>query len=45
MNAKIKIRTVFNRNSQDPRKLSRQKIEGDVTNLFYRIFSEDGCLR
>lgn len=38
----LKIRTVFNRNSQEPEETFTAKVEGDVSGLFYRIYSEDG---
>jgi molecular chaperone DnaK len=40
---KFKIRTVFNRNSQESEETFTAKVEGDVSSLFYRIFSEDGA--
>jgi molecular chaperone DnaK len=39
----LKIRTVFNRNSQELEETFTAKLEGDVSGLFYRIFSEDGA--
>jgi len=39
----IKIRPVYNRNSQESEETFNAKIEGDTTNLFYRINSEDGA--
>ncbi len=41
--AKIKIRTVYNRNSQENEETFTAKIEGPVTGLFYRIYSDDGA--
>ncbi len=38
----IKIRAVYNRNSQEMEETFNAKIEGDISGLFYRISSEDG---
>lgn len=38
----LKIRTVFNRNSQESEETFTAKVEGNITSLFYRINSEDG---
>ena len=40
---KLKVRAVYNRNSQETEETFNAKIEGDITGLFYRIFSEDGA--
>ena len=40
---KIKIRTVYNRNSQETEETFTAKIEGPVAGLFYRITSDDGA--
>ncbi len=39
----IKVRAVYNRNSQETEEVFMAKIEGDTTGLFYRIYSEDGA--
>lgn len=39
----IKIRTVFNRNSQESEETFTAKVEGDASGLFYRIYSADGA--
>jgi molecular chaperone DnaK len=39
---RIKIRAVYNRNSQELEESFNAKVEGDVAGLFYRIYSEDG---
>jgi molecular chaperone DnaK len=39
----LKIRTVYNRNTQETEETFTAKIEGDVAGLFYRIYSEDGA--
>jgi molecular chaperone DnaK len=39
----LKIRTVYNRNSQESEETFTAKIEGDVSGLFYRIYGEDGA--
>lgn len=39
----IKIRTVYNRNSQENEETFTAKIEGDTTGLYYRVYSEDGA--
>lgn len=38
----LKIRTVYNRNTQEQEETFTAKIEGDVAGLFYRIHSDDG---
>jgi molecular chaperone DnaK len=38
----LKIRTVFNRNSQEQEETFTARVDGDVSGLFYRIHSEDG---
>lgn len=38
----LKIKTVFNRNSQESEETFNAKLEGDTSGLFYRIYSEDG---
>jgi molecular chaperone DnaK len=38
----LKIKPVFNRNSQESEETFNAKIEGDFSGLFYRIYSEDG---
>ncbi|KAB0265537.1 Hsp70 family protein [Microvirga brassicacearum] len=40
--SRIKIRTVFNRNSQEAEETFSAKVEGDLAGLFYRISNEDG---
>lgn len=39
---RLKIRTVYNRNSQETEETFTAKIEGNVSGLFYRIYNEDG---
>lgn len=39
----IKVRPVYNRSSQEREETFAAKIEGDVSGLFYRIYSEDGA--
>ncbi len=39
----LKIRVVYNRNSQETDETFAAKLEGDITGLFYRIHSEDGA--
>lgn len=41
-NRQLKIRTVYNRNTQETEETFTAKLEGDVSGLFYRIHSEDG---
>lgn len=38
----LKIRTAYNRSSQETEETFTAKLEGDVSGLFYRITSEDG---
>lgn len=38
----LKIRTVFNRNTQENEETFTAKIDGDIVGLFYRITSNDG---
>lgn len=38
----LKIRTVYNRNTQENEETFTAKLEGDVSGLFYRITSDDG---
>ena len=38
-----KIRPVYNRNSQESEEVFTAKVEGDISGLFYRIYSEDGA--
>ncbi|MBY5946008.1 Hsp70 family protein [Photobacterium rosenbergii] len=38
----IKVKAVFERNSQDIEEMFNAKINGDIDGLFYRIYSEDG---
>ncbi len=38
----LKIRTVFNRNTQETEETFTAKLEGDTSGLYYRITSEDG---
>mgnify|MGYP000535829723 CR=1 FL=1 len=38
----LKIRTAYNKNSQETEELFTAKLEGDVNGLFYRIVAEDG---
>lgn len=40
---RIKIRAVYNRNSQETEETFIAKVEGDIAGLFYRIRSEDGA--
>jgi molecular chaperone DnaK len=40
---RLKIRAVYNHNSQESKETFTAKIEGDVSGLFYRIYSEDGA--
>lgn len=40
---KLKVRAVYNRNSQETEETFNAKIEGDISGLFYRIVSEDGA--
>lgn len=39
---RLKIRTVYNRNSQELEETFNAKLDGDVSELFFRIYSEDG---
>jgi molecular chaperone DnaK len=39
----LKIRTVFNRNTQEDEETFTAKLDGDISGLFYRITSEDGA--
>ncbi|RON13054.1 Hsp70 family protein [Pseudomonas frederiksbergensis] len=39
----LKIRQVYNRNSQESEETFSAKVEGDISSLFYRIYSEDGA--
>lgn len=41
-NRQLKIRTVYNRNTQETEETFTAKLEGDVSGLFYRIHSDDG---
>lgn len=38
----LKIKTVYNKNTQESEEIFTAKFEGDVSGLFYRITSEDG---
>lgn len=38
----LKIRTAYNKNSQETEELFTAKFDGDVNGLFYRIVAEDG---
>jgi molecular chaperone DnaK len=39
----VRIRPVYNRNSQESEEVFTAKVEGDISGLFYRIYSEDGA--
>lgn len=39
----LKIRAVYNRNTQETEEIFTAKFEGEVSGLFYRITSEDGA--
>ncbi len=39
----LKLRTSYNRNSQDIEETFSAKVEGNISGLFYRIVSEDGA--
>lgn len=41
-NRQLKIRTVYNRNTQESEETFTARLEGDVSGLFYRINSDDG---
>ena len=41
-NRQLKIRTAYNRNTQETEETFTAKLEGDVSGLFYRIHSDDG---
>lgn len=41
-NRNLKIKTVYNKNTQESEEIFTAKFEGDVSGLFYRITSEDG---
>ena len=38
----IKIKAVYNKNTQELEEMFNAKLEGDISGLFYRIISEDG---
>lgn len=42
-NRNLKVKSVYNRNSQDSEETFTAKVEGDIEGLFYRILSEDGA--
>lgn len=39
---KLKIKAVYNKNTQENEEIFNAKVEGDLTGLFYRISSDDG---
>ena len=39
----LKVRAVYNRNTQETEETFNAKIEGDIAGLYYRIVSEDGA--
>jgi molecular chaperone DnaK len=39
----LKIRTAYNKNSQENEETFTAKIEGDIAGLYYRIYSDDGA--
>lgn len=41
-NSRVKIRPVYNRNSQESEETFTAKVEGDIEGLLYRITSDDG---
>ena len=41
-NRQLKIRAVYNRNTQESEETFNAKIDGDISGLFYRINSDDG---
>ncbi len=41
-NRQLRIRTVYNRNTQESEEIFTAKLEGNVSGLFYRIQSNDG---
>lgn len=40
--ARLKVKAVYNKNTQEQEEIFNAKIEGDSSDLFYRITSEDG---
>src|SRR5206468_3233238 len=39
----VKIRPAYSRNSQENEEVFTAKVAGDISGLFYRIYSEDGA--
>lgn len=41
-NRNLKIKAVYNKNSQETEEIFSAKLDGDITDLYYRITNEDG---